>query len=312
MVAVPRLSHLGAIIPLMALVSANCPLLGPVFPAPKNISSSVPIQSAIANITQIFDKAISSGNSSFGPFDGLNTSFSLEIFSTHDQVPIFVKHHNSALLATSQHGTKNIDSNTTYRVGSLTKLISVYTFLINARDAKFNDPITKYIPELHAASQVLNATENPLDHVQWEDVTIGQLASQMAGLGRDYSAFGQLELSGIEFPMYGLPPLAPIDRAICAGGGACNREQFFTGFTNRHPVYAPGSAAIYSNAAWTILGYALENITGIPFEALVKKSLFEPLHLSAGTTWSSPPSDNSTGVISDEMTWALPAGDETP
>jgi CubicO group peptidase (beta-lactamase class C family) len=37
------------------------------------------------------------------------------------------------------------NSYTVFRVGSLTKLIVVYTFLIKAGDARFNDPVAKYV-----------------------------------------------------------------------------------------------------------------------------------------------------------------------
>jgi CubicO group peptidase (beta-lactamase class C family) len=56
----------------------------------------------------------------------------------------------------------------------------MYTFLINAGDRKFNDPISEYVPALaNYASQSSGLT--PL----WDEITIGDLAGQMAGLSRD-------------------------------------------------------------------------------------------------------------------------------
>jgi len=302
---------LGVVLPFTTHAFPNCPLLGPDFPAPRNLSSSKTIQEAIAKLTQILDQTIASGNSAYGPFDIASTSFSLEVFSIHEAEPIFTRHQNADNLVNATSGTKNIDANTTYRVGSFTKLITVYTFLINAGDIGFNDPITNYIPELQAAAEALSATEDSLDYVAWEDVTVGDLASQTANIGRDYSGFGELEILGVTFPTDGLPPLNDSEFAICAGGAGCDRAQFFAGFTQRHPIYAPGTAATYSNAAFMILAYALENITGIDFPTLVQDSVFTALNLSSGTSWEDPPADNTTAVIPDGSAYSLDLGDET-
>jgi CubicO group peptidase (beta-lactamase class C family) len=301
---------LGACLSLTAHAVPPCLLLGPDFPAPRKLSSSPAIQSAIANLTQVLDQTLSMNISSYGPFDAYNTSFSLEIFSTHEEAPLFINHTTAPAVSGFGAGTKSVNSNTTYRIGSVTKLFTVYTFLIQAGDKKWSDPITKYIPELEAAASCFNATQDSLDLVAWEDVTIGDLASQMADIGRDYSGFGELELLGEESPMDGLPPLNASDVPSCAGGAGCDRAQFFAGFTKRHPVYAPGTAAIYSNAAYMILSYALENITGKAFPRLIQESLFEPLTLSSGTSWTIP-EDNSTSIIPPNGAFALDLGDET-
>lgn len=295
----------------LAACARDCPLLGADFLPPRNLITSPTFQAALANLNQTLNQAISIGNSSYGPSNLSNTSFSIEIFSIHDSLPLFTRHHDSANLGTTTQGTKNITSNTTYRIGSLTKLFTVYTFLLNAGDSHFNSPITSYIPELAVAAQLLNATENSLDYVAWEDITLGELASQTAGIGRDYSGFGELEATGVTSPTYGLPVLNASEVAICAGGAGCNRTRFFEGFTRRHPVYAPGTAAVYSNAAFQILAYALENITGVGFQTLIQDSLFSPLELSNGTSWKLPV-DNSTSIIPKGSAYALDLGDETP
>jgi CubicO group peptidase (beta-lactamase class C family) len=195
----------------------------------------------------------------------------------------------------------------------LTKLFTVFVFLIEAGDANSNEPITKYVPELLEASEALNATENPIDYVAWEDITIGVLASQLADIGRDYSGFGELDSilnAGFDPTTAGLPTLNATETPVCEGGAFCNRQQFFQGFTERHPVYAPGTAPIYSNAAYMILSYALENITGIDFPTSVQNSVFSPLNLSNGTSWFQP-SFNDTAIIPDNSAWSIPLGDET-
>ncbi|TVY73483.1 Beta-lactamase-like protein sdnR [Lachnellula suecica] len=193
----------------------------PDFLAPKNLCSSAAIQAAITNLTQVLSETLSTGKTAYGPFDATNSSYALEIFSNHDPNLIFSNYSNGQYLANSPTGVKNIDTNTIFRIGSLTKLLTVYTFLVNAGDIKFNDPVTKYIPELAAAAAAsLNATQNPIDTVDWNDITLGELASQTAGIGRDYAGFGELAspLNGaINASALGLPPLANTSLLLCAG-----------------------------------------------------------------------------------------------
>lgn len=70
--------------------------------------------------------------------------------------------------------------------------------------------------------------------------------------------------------------------------------EFFRGFTKRHPVYAPFTTPVYSNAAIWILGYVVETVTGKPFDQAVHDDIFAPLHMSR-TSLKKP--QNSWGVI---------------
>jgi hypothetical protein len=182
----------GAFLLPVAQAQTIWPLIGPVFPPPKNLSSSNALQSAIPNLTQLLHQTKSTGKSSYGPFDSANTSYSVELFSTYESAPLFTNQFTAPSVAEAQYGAKSVDSNTVFRIGSLTKLFTVYSFLIEAGDAKFSEPITKYLPELSKAAEVLNATEDPLDYVSWDEVMLGELASQMADIGRDYEGVGEI------------------------------------------------------------------------------------------------------------------------
>ncbi|KAE9381499.1 putative beta-lactamase [Stipitochalara longipes BDJ] len=304
---------LGALQHLTPHAQSIWPLLGPDFPPPKNVSSSKTFQSAASNFTQLLQQAISTGNTSYGLFDSANTSYSIELFSIYESAPLFTTHFTSPAVATYQYGVKSVDSNTVFRIGSLTKLFTVYTFLIEAGDARFNDPVVNYVPELLEAAQALDSTVDSLNNVAWDDITVGELASHMADIGRDWEGLGTI--GGIFFPVdnplaLGLPPLNASEKAVCAGGPFCTRAQFFEGFPKRHPVYASSTAPIYSNVAFQILGYALENITGAAFITSVNDTLFSPLKLT-GSSWAIPTS-NSSGIIPDGSSWGFDTADETP
>jgi Beta-lactamase len=300
-------------LPLTAHAQTIWPLIGPVFPPPNNLSSSKTFQSAVSSFTQLLQQTISTGNTSYGPFDPANTSYSIELFSTYESTPLFTIHYTAPAVATYQYGVKSVDSNTIFRIGSLSKLFTVYTYLIEAGDSSFNDPVAKYVPELQEAADTIHTTADPLDNVAWSEITVVELASQLADIGRDWEGIGEIggPFSPVADPIaLGLPPLNASEIPICAGGPFCTRAQFFEGFTKRHPVYASSTAPIYSNIAFQILSYALENITGVAFATSVNDALISPLKLT-GSSWTIPTS-NSSGIVPDGSAWGFDTADETP
>lgn len=155
----------------------DCPFLGPVFPEPSQLSTSPRIKDA----TLALQTAIQDGINN-GIIESNLTSFSVEIFSTHESDSLFEFHHAAPVLSNST-GTKTVDSKSIYRIGSISKLFTVYMFLMEAGDIHFHEPITKYVPEL--AGQSSKAVQDPVAAVDWDHITIGNLASQMGGIGRD-------------------------------------------------------------------------------------------------------------------------------
>ena len=114
-----------------------------------------------------------------GPM-GLNYSYVVQAYSTDDGVLWQTKYTSPVLSTLNSTGVKEVDENTVHRVGSITKLFTILTFLSQVGDKIWNDPITKYIPELSAVG-----TRSRVYHVDWEDVTVGSLATFNSGLIRD-------------------------------------------------------------------------------------------------------------------------------
>jgi CubicO group peptidase (beta-lactamase class C family) len=225
-------------------------LLGPAYPPPQKLSSSSFIQSAVTNLTQMLQQMISTGNSTYGSFDVNNASFSVEVFSTHDDKPLFQQHYSAPILATSTAGVKIVDENSIYRIGSLSKLFTMFLFLIEAGDGCWSEPITKFVPELQAIAQKNKdaVLQDPIDHVSWDDVTIGALASHMADIGQACELFfgclihqvnaanafssaqspGRIFLThNVSWTEMGLPPLSTADVPPCGLGFAnsCTRQR---------------------------------------------------------------------------------------
>jgi len=113
---------------------------------------------------------------------------------------------------------------------------------------------------------------------------------------------------------YGLPPLEESEKPRChidPEGNSCDRAAFFANIDSRQPVYLPNTKAIYSNTAYVILGYALETLTGRPYEDILQ-SIADTLGL-IGTSQAKP--DDASGVIPFNVSysnWAIDLGDGTP
>ncbi len=90
------------------------------------------------------------------------------------------------------------------------------------------------------------------------------------------------------------------------------REAFFRGFTARHPVLAPFTTPVYSNAGFILLGYVAEKVTGQPYEVAVEKGILKPLDMAH--TSVTKPSNDSQGIIplGYKLPWGLDYGNESP
>lgn len=168
-----------------ALAKTDQKLLGPSFTPPSNLRSSNVIQEAVLNVTNALNNAIRTGESIFGSFNSSTTSFSLTATSQLDSSPILDFHHTSGSLNISAGSSSKITSDTVYRIGSVSKLFTVYALLLNNGTRHWNRPVTDFIPELKHAAQHPPHDSTVVDWVQWDQVTVGALASQLSGIGRD-------------------------------------------------------------------------------------------------------------------------------
>ncbi|KAM0512332.1 hypothetical protein ACHAPE_009028 [Trichoderma viride] len=305
MPAIPLLLILAALGPA-ALAKTDQKLLGPSFTPPSNILSSNVIQQAVLNVTNALNNAVRTGESIFGSFNSSTTSFSLTAISQLDSLPILDFHHTSGSLNISAGSTSKITSDTVYRIGSVSKLFTVYALLLNNGTSHWNRPVTEFIPELKHAAQY-PPRDSTVDWVQWDQVTVGALASQLSGVGRDYAS-GDLAVQNFPWTELGLPILPPQDIPSCGINDdqqPCARN----GFIHRHPVFPPYGTALYSNAAYRILAYVIEAITGKSYEEVLQKDIFEPLGLKHSS--SVPPLGSGAGVIPNgDAGWSRPYGDE--
>lgn len=181
-----HLSYLG----ILSLASTSAAadfdqkLLGVTYLKPSNLGKAEAIKSAAASISKELQNALNTGISKFGNFTAKANSLSATVVSAQDAAPFLDFQYTAANLNVSGGSTARVTGESIYRIGSVSKLFTVYTLLLNGGEKIWGRPVTDYLPELRKA---LSQPEkkSSLDYVQWDRVTVGALASQLAGLGRD-------------------------------------------------------------------------------------------------------------------------------
>ena len=157
----------------------NCAFIGPAYPVPTDFLSSDILKEAQRVSLNALSTAVKSGNFGIGQIDLNTTSFSVGVFSAESPGLLF-EYHYAAPGNNGSLSSEELDSATIYRIGSITKLLTVYTFIAVLGMDYWEKPITDYVPEL------ANVTaDDPISHVNWHEVTLGALAGQLSGIARD-------------------------------------------------------------------------------------------------------------------------------
>lgn len=79
-----------------------------------------------------------------------------------------------------------------------------------------------------------------------------------------------------------------------------------------YPSFAPWKTPAYSNIAYQLLSYALENMTGRPFIDSLTDRVLKPLHLNSTYYYYA---NQTVGIIPRDVNltdWKVYIGDESP
>lgn len=293
------------------------PLNGPDFAPPRTLSKSKAIQNAIKQFEETVASSMKN-NSGQILLDGATTSFSFEAWSIHEEIPLYTYHHDAQTLSIEPRSAKNVTADTIYRLGSLSKLLTVYTWLAAVGDKHWMQPISDFIPEL-AQYDADHVDDNDIDHFRWSEITIGSLASHLSGIQKDPALPAALYTRLTPIPKLpqsqDIPENAQGLKCPTYSFLACTRETFINSILASHPVYPVGSGPVYSDMASSLLAFALENITGKPFDSVFSDSLVKPLSLT--NTYSRVPKDlskafipvnDTTAVFSASLSYLEPGG----
>ncbi|KAI0475625.1 beta-lactamase/transpeptidase-like protein [Xylariaceae sp. FL0804] len=304
-----------------------CALYGADYPAPTAPAAQAAFRQATASLTAQLDAALE--RPVFGgqqQLDAESTAYAVEVFSLHSDTAVFSHAFTPAAMSSAQKQSSSstasdadaeLGPDSVVRIGSISKLWTVYLYLIAAGDESWNRPVTDFVPELAAlaaAQQTTTGAASDVDVVRWSDVTVGALASQMAGVARD-SAWSPLLAEMLS--SLGVADQGGDKHSTCGGAQwadiPCNRTAFFEDYPTQHPVVSPFLTPVYSNAAYQILSYALENITNTSMPDLFNRALVAPLGLRA--THYTVPASTAGGFVPYGNTtaswWAADLRDET-
>ena len=161
---------------------------------------------------------------------------------------------------------KPMQLDTLFPIFSMTKPITAVAMMILYEEGRFQlfDPLSKFIPGFKDVKVALKATEGEIQLTALErEITIQDLLTQTSGL-----------VSG----SWLTPPLAKLVEEI---GLHCreNTLQEITQKLSKLPlIHQPGKAWRYGDSP-EVLGYLVELISGMTFDAFLKQRIFEPLSM---------------------------------
>ncbi|MCS6816502.1 MAG: serine hydrolase [Blastocatellia bacterium] len=156
---------------------------------------------------------------------------------------------------------------TKFRLGSITKQFTAMAILMLEERGRLSvhDPVCRYVPNCPEA---------------WREITIHHLLTHTSGIPNFTNFPEYVKTQCLGEPA---PPASTLDR-----------------FRDKPLDFRPGERASYSNSGYIVLGYIIEKVAGEPYEAFLRKNIFEPLgmvntgvdsnsrimrHRAAGYTW---------------------------
>lgn len=122
------------------------------------------------------------------------------------------------------------------------------------------------------------------DQLNW-DTTIGEVLGDSMNISASWAAITLEQLlthtSGASASLR--PPLSFLFRRYAEGEAqTAARTNLVARFMEKEPQELPGSTFIYSNGGYLIAGLMAEKITGLTWEGLVRKEVFNPLGIQSG------------------------------
>ncbi|KAK0707715.1 beta-lactamase/transpeptidase-like protein [Lasiosphaeris hirsuta] len=280
-----------------AAAALECHPEGPILPRPRNLTQAKTLQAAVSNLTGSLDAAFS--GKIRGGWDIRNVSLSIGLVGLEQaepSIPLWEYHH---LASGNVNGTKSLDRNSQYLIGSISKVISDAILLRSGLN--LDDAITEYLHSL--------ADESSL--ISWEDITLRQLSSQLAGIPPNFG-FSEYYYIKEYFEALGFPHLndsAYRECGIIGLNGGCSEEQLLSGLLKTYPIAAPQSRPVYSNIAFTLFTLALSAKANLSYAQLLG-TVTTPLNMTS--TLPSPGADSLAVIPPVANSWGADYGFNAP
>ncbi|RVD87205.1 uncharacterized protein DFL_001448 [Arthrobotrys flagrans] len=222
----------------------------------------------------------------------LELTLKADTFSSKDALSISIVHSSKGKIYEFHHGRKRlnesahvspakVDGNSIYRIASVSKVFAVLEALVLSRQAQ----LKKFVPELTLESRlqdVLPEFKLPRKFKdEAGDITLGQLGSHRAGIGRD---MGEMIINSTADIIW--PPVPGQDTFIekYYQHNTSPRELLNT-VSKNDLIWQVGETPSYSNTGFSILGLATGNYRKKlkketkSWASSIKKDIFDPLNM---------------------------------
>lgn len=163
---------------------------------------------------------------------------------------------------------KSMHSDTIFRILSMTKPITsvAVMMLYEQGDFQLKDPVSRFIPGFKDVRVFVNATESGLELAELErEVTIQDLLIHTSGL------------------VYGVPEGSPVEAMVWHADREAEKvtpdetlEEWIQRLVRLPLAHQPGSKWHYGLST-DVLGYVVEVISGLAFDAFLEQRVFMPL-----------------------------------
>lgn len=176
-------------------------------------------------------------------------------------------------------GSRNT-ANTVFQIGSVTKQFTATIIQKLQEEKKLNvqDRISKYFP----------------DYPHGDSITLEQLLTHTSGI-YSYTSDRNFMSTEVAKPQ--------------------SREKMMSLFKNKPLDFTPGTRWSYSNSAYMLLGYIIEDVTKKPYEQVVREYIFKPVQMTHSgfdfTHLQSPDRATAYFVLNDVDSVKSPIVDST-
>jgi CubicO group peptidase (beta-lactamase class C family) len=167
-----------------AFAFTPCPIFRPSFAPPKCLQNANTFQTAITKLVNNLDNATTTGETGYGPFTHNETSFPLGMFDAHSPSSLLAYPYTAPDLKNATEGVNEVTEDSIYRIGSLSKLLTAYTFLIEAGPEYLDRRVTDFVPTLREAQAQRSPEQNEIENTDWDAITLGALANHLASISR--------------------------------------------------------------------------------------------------------------------------------
>jgi CubicO group peptidase (beta-lactamase class C family) len=158
------------VVPIAAIGTCYNP--GPAFPPVNHVLNQTHFDKLSAKLTEVIKDVLDSPEG----WTINTTSFAVQVTSSRET--LWSHYYTAPVLGEYEDSPPtSVSGDTAFRVASISKTFTVYAILLQ-HGINLEDPITKYIPELLEG-------EKDKYLVQWDQITIRSLASQLSGISRE-------------------------------------------------------------------------------------------------------------------------------